>query len=191
MQTRSIQTDASGWLRVTLEDKRIVSLPKALKVLYESTVDRRDYFKILEGSYNGLRGSVQRGVNNNSWLGAVIHYRAPAQLTFKKQKQQLWLGSHAYVKAITDPSNPLPNGMHDIEIPDFPHDLGRTYVTASPVAMSWFRIGHMGDRYLHAGSVSLGCLTVTNVNGWTAVFNQLIGCRKGDGKSIGTVRVEN
>jgi hypothetical protein len=64
--------------------------------------------------------------------------------------------------SFTDPSNKVPAGQWDIEIPDFPHELGRGYTGFAPHAMSWFRIAApiSKDRYIHPGTISAGCATV-------------------------------
>ena len=102
--------------------------------------------------------------------------------------------------ATTDPHNPLPNGQHAIQIPDFPHDLGRGYVgPGATKAMTWFHLGEGvavpgnegRDRYLHPGRISAGCLTVTEVRNWDALYNSLILARAGDGRNVGYVAVSS
>ena len=56
-------------------------------------------------------------------------------------------------------------------------------------ARTWFRIGHGGDRFLHTGRASLGCITLIERNRWDALYAGLIRSRKGDGISVGTVEV--
>jgi hypothetical protein len=93
------------------------------------------------------------------------------------------------VSVITDENNPQPYGVYDLEIPDEVHALGGAYESISPFAKTWFRVGHSGDRYLHTGSISAGCTTVTEVTAWTAIYNYLIARRKGDGRSVAVMRV--
>jgi hypothetical protein len=47
--------------------------------------------------------------------------------------------------------------------------------------MTWFRIGHSGDRFLHPCRVSAGCVTVKDIGEWTKIYNYLINSRKGHG----------
>jgi len=82
--------------------------------------------------------------------------------------------------AKTDPMNPVPAGSHDLEIADFPHPYGSGYGT---YGMIWFRIGHSGDRYLHPGKVSLGCITCEPGN-WTTIY-QIVHAARLDSKSVG------
>src|SRR3990167_7150610 len=45
-------------------------------------------------------------------------------------------------------------------------------------AKTWFRIGHGGERYLHTGSRSLGCMTVIEAKRWMEIYGALIKARK-------------
>ncbi|MEK7198102.1 MAG: hypothetical protein AAB648_01405, partial [Patescibacteria group bacterium] len=56
-------------------------------------------------------------------------------------------------------------------------------------AMTWFKIGHGGERYLHAGGLSLGCITVIETSRWMEVYNILIRARKDDFMSVGVLEV--
>ena len=56
-------------------------------------------------------------------------------------------------------------------------------------AKTWFRIGHGGERYLHTGSRSLGCMTVIEAKRWMEIYGALIKARKGDFMSIGVLEV--
>lgn len=44
------------------------------------------------------------------------------------------------------------------------------------------------DRYLHPGTASAGCITVDPAS-WTKLYQHLILCRRGDGKTVGSVTV--
>ena len=83
-------------------------------------------------------------------------------------------GNAGPIATKTDPGNPVPTGTYDLEIPDEVHNLGTTYQGDSPFATTWFRVGHSGDRYLHPGRISAGCVTVTDTKKWTDVYNYLI-----------------
>ncbi len=56
-------------------------------------------------------------------------------------------------------------------------------------SMSWFRIGHIGERYLHTGNHSLGCITMTEVERWDEIYDKLIKARKGDFLSVGMLEI--
>lgn len=79
--------------------------------------------------------------------------------------------------------------MYDIEIPDYPHRGGRIYLSQAKRSMTWFRIGHSGERYLHAGGYSLGCMTVVEIKHWMEIYNAVIKARKGDFMSVGALEV--
>ena len=87
------------------------------------------------------------------------------------------------------PETPWEKGLYDIEIPDAPHKGGGNYLNQSKRARTWFRIGHNGERYLHAGGFSLGCITVIEANRWTEIYDNLIKARKGDFMSVGILEV--
>jgi hypothetical protein len=81
----------------------------------------------------------------------------------------------------------LPRGKHDIEIPDFQHtEYGERY---GRFGTTWFRIGHSGDRYLHPGRVSAGCVTITQYNEWPNIWLYLINSRK-DARSVGEIEIK-
>lgn len=82
--------------------------------------------------------------------------------------------------------NPVPLGNHDVEIADYPHDLGAPY---GPHGKVWFRIGHSGDRYVHPGRISAGCLTCAPSQ-WEQIYPVLNCARASDGVSIGKMLVQ-
>jgi glycerol-3-phosphate dehydrogenase len=55
--------------------------------------------------------------------------------------------------------------------------------------MTWFRIWHGGERYLHTGSRSLGCITIVDTERWMEICNTLIKALKGDFMSVGVIEV--
>jgi hypothetical protein len=91
------------------------------------------------------------------------------------------------IPLITLASNPMPKDWNPLEIPDAPHKGGLGYRDKSSVATVWFRIGHEGDRYFHAGQRTGGCGTV-EPDRWTPIYNYLISKRK-DIKSVGAIHV--
>jgi hypothetical protein len=54
----------------------------------------------------------------------------------------------------------------------------------------WFPIQH-GDnsRYIHAGNISDGCVTVLDLARWAAIHEALISHRAPDGRSVATLTV--
>jgi len=75
---------------------------------------------------------------------------------------------------------------HEIEIADFSHDLGAPYGAPGKV---WFRIGHSGDRYVHPGRISAGCLTCAPSQ-WEELYGVLHCARANDKISVGTLVVQ-
>ncbi len=179
-----------GWLNVKREPSGvIIALPEFTQVQVDSTTNGRDFFTVLEGGERGKRFSVKSGNLKSGNPG----YRATTNLNFSIAKKLLsW--PQGKIMAFTDDRNPVPVGIHPIQIPDFPHELGRNYLAHSPFSKNWFYLGHgnaipgNNDRYLHPGRATLGCITV-EPSDWTKLYQYLILCRRGDGKTIGTVTV--
>lgn len=181
---------SDGWLNVKREGSdTVIALPEYLRVEHRASQNGRDHFSPLEGIEKGRLLSVRSGHLRSGLPG----YHAAAMLTFHVRKERL---SYAglEVKAITHPRNPIAEGTHPVQIPDFPHAAGGGYSSVSQYAKSWFYLGHghampgNNDRYLHPGSISAGCITV-DPGAWTALYRYLILCRRGDGQTVGTVTV--
>lgn len=195
------QADKSGWLLVRrASDNEKVSLPHYLKVDYIETkpdprldaTKKRDFFTASEGSYKGVKFSVAQKSDNSSYLVDGKHLGL-GTVKFDKTKGELHYGDTGPVATITDPDNPIPVGTYDLEIPDAPHSGGNGYISRSSYATVWFRIRPGGDntstdRYLHPGRISAGCVTVTDVEKWTSIYEYLYNRRKND-VSVGTITV--
>lgn len=189
-EDRYVVGGKDGWLNVKREPSgNIIALPEFVKVRFNSSEAGRDYFTVLEGVELNREFSVKSG-NLTPHKPA---YRAPANIRFSLSNELLTYPGGT-IKAITDSNNPVPLGVHPIQIPDFPHGGGSLYLSTSDYAKSWFYLGHgnavamQNDRYLHTGSGSLGCITVAPES-WTQLYKYLILCRRGDGKTVGTVSV--
>ena len=180
----------NGWLNVKLDSGRIVPLPHMLKVEFEKREGNRDYFKILEGLHRNKKASVQQKNSSSSYLVKMSSgHRSSASCEFDKTNKKLKISGLGTFDAKTDESNPMPNGTHEIEIPAAPHNLGSGYTSYSKYAKTWFRVGNSGSRFLHVGSISAGCITVTDKSNWTKIYNFLIKSRKSY-RAVGTVRVK-
>lgn len=185
--------DGKGWLTVRYSDDNSTypPLPQFLRVNYIKTEGGRDYFQVTEGKAAGRFASVRLRNDGGSYLtdgdptlpaGSAMYVKSSGRFRYA-------LSLVPGVTITTDPGNPVPAGVHDLEIPDEVHPGGDAYEPISTYAKSWFRIGHSGDRYLHTGSRSAGCATVTDVARWTEIYLYLIRRRKGDGRSVGTLEV--
>jgi len=198
MEMRYVATDQSGWLRVKLEPNGIiVPLPQYIKVTFSERRSGRDYFRIEEGVYKAENASVSQKSASSSWLGKPLpSYRGPVTLRFEKSEGKL-ITPIGTLTATTEPSNPIPNGLHPVQLPAFPHDLARSYVSRASKAMTWFYLGTgnaipgRNDRYLHPGRISAGCVTVTDLSKWDRLYSVLILSRATGGKNVGTITVQS
>lgn len=195
MTLRYVTTDENGWLRVKLEPaKTVISVHEYLKVAFDRHEAGRDYFKILEGTHKDALASVSAKADNSSWLASPLpEYKTACLLKFKRS-EKLLITPVGIFKAITAESNRIPLGVHPIQLPDFPHKGGRSYITESSKALTWFYLGRgkavkgNNDRYLHPGTVTAGCVTVTDLAKWNTIYSYLILCRKND-RSVGDLLV--
>ncbi len=180
----------NGWLKVKLTSGETVSLPAFLKVQLGYIESGREYFTILEGSYRGQKASVSldNANNSNSRLLADIKHEPSIHLQYSISQKKLVIGNKKY-KATDHADSPWKKGWYDIELPDYPHKDPRNYVNISSRFKTWFRIGHSGERYLHTGRASLGCVTIIEIEKWNEIYDKLIKARKGDFLSVGVLEV--
>jgi len=184
-----VPDEGDGWLKVVLEDKYSEeSLPAYLKVKIERTDTKREYFTILEGPHRGRPASVILQDDGSSQFITGIKHEPMIRAQYSISQKTFILKGKKY-KTTDYPETPWEKGLYDIEIPDAPHKGGENYLSQSKRAKTWFRIGHDGERYLHAGGFSLGCITVIEANRWTEIYNNLIKARKGDFMSVGVLEV--
>jgi len=185
---RYIPLTDDGWFLCRREGfKSKIDLPSFLKLHFDYVNSGKEYFTILEGGHKGIQmyASEEREkkfhfLQENPQIDAV-------DLIYSISKKTLKLNNKTYLT--TDSLNaPWKKGLYDIEIPDYSHK-GGLYYEESKFARVWFRIGHNGDRYLHTGAHSLGCMTVIEVKKWDEIFGILIKARKGDGESVGILKV--
>ncbi len=177
-----------GWLRVEIQNKKIISIPSFLKVRIDRRNDGREYFIILEGVLRGQKASVKSRPDGRSFLLNDNPHTAAVRATYSIFEKILSLNGKRY--PTTDYTGaPWLKGLYDIEIPDTPHQGGLRYVSTAKNPTVWFRVGHSGERYIHTGSHSLGCITVVDQERWGAIYDALIKARKGDSASVGVLEV--
>jgi len=183
-----IDYSGDGWIKVLdKESGRKISLPCYLKVQLKNHDNDRQYFKILEGGYKNKLASIKFKKNNQSYLLGKNPQINQASIIYSISKKIVQFNNKIY--KVTDyPDNPWNEGVYDIEIPDAPHESGRYYSKAK-LAKTWFRIGHSGERYFHPGTRSLGCITLTEIEKWDELCKILLKSRKGDGISVGTLKI--
>jgi hypothetical protein len=178
-----------GWLTVKIKDQvSKESLPAYLKIKVDRSDAKREYFTILEGPHRDKYASVILQNNGFSQYITGVKHESMARAQYSISQKTFILKGKKY-KTTDYPEMPWKKGLYDIEIPDAPHKGGSNYLSQSEQAKTWFRIGHDGERYLHSGGFSLGCMTVVETNRWTEIYNNLIKARKGDFMSVGVLEV--
>jgi hypothetical protein len=171
--------------------KKPVGLISYLQVSVERLSVLRDYFRIMEGPYRGQRVSLARE-HDVSYLESENPHREPVHLHYSLSQKTIILENKRYaVRSYPDDPDPWKKGTrYTIEIADYPHDLGRSYLDRADLALVWFKVNHPdGTRYLHVGAVSLGCLTLTEIERWDELCKVLLRARRSDGRNIGIVEI--
>lgn len=204
-----IEKNGNGWINVRINRNRnnytIWPLPEYLRI-HITASEEREEFKILEGRWKGHIASVKKkGWSLGDWDGSYFEWgklygedevpigrgfphTGKAELTYHRRSEKLIVKDLGTFNMITQDSNPLPFGIHDVEIPYEVHKGGGGYTHITKYAKTWFRIGHSGDRFLHCGTRSLGCGTVTDIAKWDKIYKHLIMRRK-DFTSVGIIEV--
>ena len=184
---RYVEEEEGGWLRILPENKKKeIAIPKYLKLLLHSVDLKREYFTILEGVLRGSKASVELK-NGISHLSSHNSHTQAVQMTYSISKKVLTFQGKTY-RAVDYENVRWKKGFYDIEIPDYPHEGGLHY-PGSHYATVWFRIGHTGDRYLHTGTRSAGCITLVEQKKWDQMYKVIIQARKGDSLSVGILEV--
>jgi len=176
-----------GWIITQDSQGKRISLPAYLKIKGEYIKNKREYFAPLEGTYRGQLLSIELPNDDSSHFISNVKHTPMVRTTYSISKKVFTLSNKKY-QAIDHPDTPWKKGLYDIEIPDHPHGSNNRYSKAKKQKV-WFRIGHSGKKYLHVGSQSRGCMTITEVNKWMNIYNALIRARKGDYVSVGVVEV--
>lgn len=182
-----VPNEGDGWLVVKIENTgAIESLPAYLKVKINRVDNKREHFTILEGAYRGKSASVKLNEEGFSQFVSNIQHESEAYVTYSISKKTLTLKGKKYI-TIDYENAQWKKGLYDIEIPDAPH-RGRLNNTIKR-ASTWFKVGHSGDRYLHTGQRSLGCITVIENNRWIEIYDVLIKSRREDSINVGVLEV--
>ena len=183
-----VPDEADGWLKAVLEETKFsIDVPAFLQVKIDYTDSKREYFTLLEGPYRGKQASVKFKNDGTSQFVSGIRHEKMVWVHYLISKKTLFLNGKKY-KIIDYSGATWKIGLYDIEIPDYAHRGGARYPEAKR-AKTWFRIGHSGDKYLHTGGISLGCITVIEKKRWMEIYDTLINARKGDFMSVGILEV--
>lgn len=177
-----------GWLKGKRDsDGEVINLPSHLKVSYKHTKLKREYITILEGVLQDTYVSITLDPHGKSYLSEKNPHTNSVSLTYSISKKTLTFLNKTYT-TIDYQESRWEKGRYDIEIPDYSHAGGHNYPDAK-LATVWFRVGHTGERYIHTGKYTLGCITLTEQKKWDALCAILMKARKGDGRSIGVLEV--
>jgi hypothetical protein len=150
-----------GWLKVKLLEKNLsISLPQGLKVQIQKIENNRQYFEILEGKFKGNTASVALTKENDSYFTDQIQHLPAPHLIFMQKERKLIIPDLGEFQIDMHELNEIPLGYYDLEIPDEAKPMDTTYIAYTSYSKTWFRIGHSGDRFLHMGETSAGCITV-------------------------------
>jgi hypothetical protein len=186
--TRYIQEPSTGWLTVLDEAGKRIALPETLCVEVFRVAENREHFTVTEGPHRGKRASVPLNSDGTSRLSGIDSRGRAVRASYSVSRKTLTVGGVSY-QTVDYPLRPWALGTYDIEIPDAPHRGGLNYPEASR-SRTWFRVGHSGDRFIHTGAASAGCITVVDRSKWDQVCSILIKGRKGDRVSVGTIEVK-
>ncbi len=188
----SLEQGKGGWTNVKLENKNIeIALPAYLKVKLEGQDPKRQYFTILEGPWQSERASVKIRSDGVSHLESTNRQTDPVHLIYHRSKNLLKFRNKTYqIRDYRNDLDPWKRELYDIKIPDHPHEGGQHYLDRAKLATIWFKTTHRsGNRYIHAGAYSLGCVTLTEIERWDELCQTLMKARKGDGESVGFLEV--
>ena len=86
-----------GWLLVKIKGiAKEKSLPSFLRVHFNSSDGKRDYFRILEGFYRGKSGSVTKKLDGSSYLEQDIFERHSIEVLYSLSKKSFILDGKEY-----------------------------------------------------------------------------------------------
>lgn len=176
-----------GWLRARDIKNNIIAFPAYVKTKPEYIKNKREYFTPLEGAYHHQLISAKLQDDGSSYLISDVKHKPVARAAYSISKKLFIFNGKKY-KTVNYPNASWEKKLYDIEIPDYPHGRNDLYSEAIRPKV-WFKIGHGGERYLHTGTRSLGCITIVETTRWMEIYSALIKARKGDFLSVGELEV--
>lgn len=194
------------------------------KVQIRDIKDGRTYFKILDHISKNVVASLsnENAKNHFSKSGPKLSPNgAELEIRYNSEPEKVWSEARSEsllqvkgklifntiaidITVSTLPNNYtiLPNGSHNILLPDFPHDANMTRFYRMEnrnlkYDQVWFPIAisdrnNINDRYIHVGAVSHGCMTIYDLKGWNQLYKYLINNRQSDNRQyVGKLRIRN
>lgn len=181
--------DPNGWIIARLSSGISITLPAGTAVEMIEKKQGREYFKVLEGSYKGVEASIALSQGGVTHLTKFVDRKSACEMKLLRESwvlQIAGLGNFEVLKM--KPAEMIYPGIYRICLPDIPHGAGKSYRSTARHAETWFRLGDENDRYIHPGTRTRGCITITDLNSWETIYNYIMTCRQDDAH-IGTLEV--
>ncbi len=176
-----------GWIATTINNKTFY-LPIGLKVKLYKVTNNNEYFEIIEGPNQGKKGLIKLKPDKTSWLTKEIVVQPPIELIYYSDKHIVYIPGLGEFKTAKHDRYPIPKGKYCLLIPDYPQFVD-WYLKHSKYVRIWFRIGYTGNKYMHMGTFSKGCVTVIEKEKWTSIVLYLIH-RRTTNKCIGSIIIK-
>ncbi len=147
-------------------------------------------YKKIEKNKNCLNGANEYCYTKNMQFFADLFYGS----NLEHKIENITCNSHTNYM-------PIPSGTYKILLPDRSHSEQRagSYLTIMPNLSDydvWFPIEYVDpntnkqDRYIHAGQISHGCITIHNLGKWNDLYDYLISHRaSANGNYIGILTI--
>lgn len=187
----SLKSTKNGWIQARKEiDKKSIDLPAFLKIRLEKQDNKFQYFTIWEGENKGIKAYMKFQEDGTSFFEPTNHHTGPVYLIYSLSQKTLKFKNNIYkLKEYKNDPHPWKKTLYDVKIADFYHGFGRYYLPISNLATVWFKTTHPDDaRYVHPGSNSFGCVTLTEIERWDELCKILLKARKDD-YNIGILEV--
>ena len=181
--------DPNGWVLARARADVSIPLPAGIAVELTSLKDGRENFVVLEGVHKGTDASIALDENGITHLTRLLTRDQAIAMKLIRDRWVLQIpdvGEFEVMKM--EPAETIYPGTYNICLPDSPHQPGKRFRSKARHAESWFRIGDEGDRYIHPGSRTKGCVTVKDLAAWEIIYSHLIKGRLDNGH-IGTLEV--
>lgn len=156
-------------------------------------IERREGFEevlVLEGPFKGMTARIPYKKKSRSYVLSYLEIGGKKLNSFTlryniEDRELSLLG----LKVKTMHNKKIPAGKYFLLIPRYPHNKSKKYIDetngGSRFAETWFQIeslnGALTDHFIHFGSISEGCITITDTGlVWTKVYLTLMNHRISD-----------